>query len=499
MIGTLHPGCDIALKKFNWNELDIARAIRDGALASPQQYENMWLFALRITGTGFAYRKKLEEFVHRPPETYLNEEFLARCNGLPVIVNHPKGSKLDSREFAERVVGSIMLPYIKGDEVWGISRIYDASTAEMLNEHQLSTSPAVVLRAGESKTLSLDGEKVLFEGDIKLLDHLAICLVGVWDKGKDPSGVESEAIGDSQVAEEKKEESKKEDSTKKDMQIEPAKESSGGESGGATLDKMLKHLDSLGSKMDGAIAKVDDCVKRMDSMGSRMDAMENKKEDSSKADAEKEKEEDKKDAKKDATAEQPKEMGGAKETVADKKRKDEDEKKDAKVDAKADSDDPVRKRIDELAASMADVTSKLPKQLSDSDYYDMLDEQSRADGVFMQLGERAPRPLNGETKRIYCNRLTRALQKHSARWKDVDIVSLSDQAFDVAKRDIYADAEVAADSAELVPAGMLRAVERKLPGGHTEITFKGHPSAWMNRFASNRRYVQKINLMKPGA
>ena len=38
----LHPGCRIALERLAMNELDVARAIADGRLASPQRYENVW-------------------------------------------------------------------------------------------------------------------------------------------------------------------------------------------------------------------------------------------------------------------------------------------------------------------------------------------------------------------------------------------------------------------------------------------------------------------------
>ncbi|WP_254661810.1 hypothetical protein [Burkholderia sp. CCA53] len=62
-------------------ELDVAKAIRDGELSSPQQYENVWLFDLRITGTGTSYRTEHDEFVYRPPENFLTEEFRERCYG----------------------------------------------------------------------------------------------------------------------------------------------------------------------------------------------------------------------------------------------------------------------------------------------------------------------------------------------------------------------------------------------------------------------------------
>ena len=190
----LHPGCRIALAKINMDELGIARAIRDGELTSPQYYANVWLFALRITGTGVAYRTKWKEYVWRDPSMYLNDEFLARCNGLAVIFEHPKKrATLDSKEFSDRAVGSVLLPYIKGDEVWGIAKIYDEPTAQLMCDEQLSTSPAVVWRdPDENNKLEMeDGSKLLIEGKPSLLDHLAICALGVWDKGGDPSGVEA--------------------------------------------------------------------------------------------------------------------------------------------------------------------------------------------------------------------------------------------------------------------------------------------------------------------
>jgi len=515
MIGTIHPGCAIALQKINWNELDVARAIRDGALASPQQYENMWLFALRITGTGVAYRTKHKEFVFRKPEIYLTPDFLARCNGLPVIVEHPKKATLDSQEYADRNIGSIMLPYIKGDEVWGIARIYDAGAAAMMQLNTASTSPAVVLRKGESLKVGLeDGKALLFEGELLLLDHVAICPVGVWDKGEDPAGVPVEAIGDAQMStkadatEDKKEEKK---DAKADMHNEPAKESSGGESGGQQLDKLLT----------GLHAKLDDCVKKMDAFGekcdsvsSRMDAMEEEKK---KADAAGKKRTDEpsereemaerikeKEKKKDAEAEQPTkgEEGEARKDRrkdAEAEDKKEEKKEDAKVDAKADSDQSVRDAIADLQKKLPALQASIPMQVSDEDYNTMADIQARADNVFAQLGSRAPRAMNGETPPVYRRRLAKDLQKHSKTWKEIDLSKINDAALAIAEQQIYSDAGMAAQSPDLVPEGSLRAVTRDLPSGHKETRFYGHPSAWMNSFSSNRRYVTKINQLKPGS
>lgn len=194
----LHPGCQIALDRFNLDELGIAQAIRDGRLTSPQVYENISLFDIRITGTGVAFRQALDEFVMRNPDIYLNDEFLARCNGLPVIIEHPPTDVLTTKEFADRIVGTVFMPYIKGDEVWAIAKIYDQPAAKMMADEQLSTSPAVVFRdpSVNGKFTLEDGSALLIEGKPSLLDHLAICNAGVWDKGSDPVGVVSEEVGE---------------------------------------------------------------------------------------------------------------------------------------------------------------------------------------------------------------------------------------------------------------------------------------------------------------
>src|ERR1019366_258253 len=145
-----HPGALLAVRRLSMTELDAARAVMSGELSSPHLFHNLALFALRITGTGAAYRLGLDEYVWRDPSIYLNDEFLARCNGLPVVVYHPEETdRLDTKEFRNRVVGSIMLPYIKDDEVWGNARINDMDAAKIMAENQLSTSPGVVFKASE--------------------------------------------------------------------------------------------------------------------------------------------------------------------------------------------------------------------------------------------------------------------------------------------------------------------------------------------------------------
>jgi 8-oxo-dGTP pyrophosphatase MutT (NUDIX family) len=196
----LHPGAAVALERPTMDELGVARAMAAGRLVSPQAYENMTMFRLRITATGASYRRGLDEFVWREPEAFLTDDFVQRCNGLPVIWEHPPNATLDSDEFASRIVGTVFLPFIEGDEVWAIAKVWDAAAARALAEQQLSTSPTVVFRdptVNERVTLE-DGSRVLIEGKPSLLDHVAICAAGVWDKGGEPAGVDRGGAADRQ-------------------------------------------------------------------------------------------------------------------------------------------------------------------------------------------------------------------------------------------------------------------------------------------------------------
>jgi len=210
----LHPGCRIALKRLNWHELDVARAMAAGELTSPQRYINVTLFDIRITGTGVAYRGafrkdgkivRREEYVFRDPAIFLNDDFVQRCNGLTVILIHPEKALLDSKEFGDRTIGSILLPYVKGDEVWGIAKIYDDDAINLMTYGESSTSPGVLIGSEADQRITLaDGKPVLIEGSPKLIDHLAVLpnAPGVWDKKLGLKGVvSSEVRADKEICE----------------------------------------------------------------------------------------------------------------------------------------------------------------------------------------------------------------------------------------------------------------------------------------------------------
>lgn len=121
-------------------------------------------------------------------------EFLQRVSGVPLIWLHPEKNKLDSEEFARRVIGTLANSWITDDEVWAIARVYDAEAAEIMATTQLSTSPTVRHDKPQKVTIKIDGQDVLVEDSPVLLDHVAICAQGVWDKLLAPTGVKSDSI-----------------------------------------------------------------------------------------------------------------------------------------------------------------------------------------------------------------------------------------------------------------------------------------------------------------
>lgn len=380
-LGSLHPGCAIALKKLKLDELGIAEAIRDGELVSPQHYANITMFAMRITGVGLSYRDALNEHVWRSPDLYMNDRFLKRIAALPVIVEHPDGgqSAMTSRDFKERIAGSVYLPFLRPpDGVWAVCKIWDENAAELLSNEQLSTSPAVVFRdptVNETHDLP-DGSTFLIEGKPSLCDHLALCIAGVWDRGGPPTGIESIEAQD--MAEETEaEKTAREDAARRDAELMEALK-------GATqkLDSMHTRMDSLERKMDD-----DDRRKRADDDARKFSARRDDDDD------------DKHRARRDA---EERNMEGEFEKEGEKKedarrrahdarmRRDDDDKRRADDDRRRRDDDDARKRADDDARRRADDDAKHFSARRDDDDDDKA--KGRRDAEEKSLAER----LEGE-------------------------------------------------------------------------------------------------------
>jgi len=472
------------------DELEVARAIAAGNIPSPQRLGDMSLYAMRVSGTGVSYRRGIDEYVWRDPGIYLSQAMIDRCSGLPVIWEHPEKSMLNSEEFANRVVGTVMFAYPKGDELWGITRIYDKEAIEMMDADQLSTSPAVVFKdpTVNSKIDMADGSKMLIEGKPSLLDHLAVCAKGVWDKGGEPTGVRSDSemsvmeanlraihalskmdgsgyapaaltqktdtktnfppgsvpqelapgadkcgqVKDSDMAEEKKvdaeREEKKEDAAKADAAKADA----------AKADAAKKDADA-GQKIDKILECLDGMSSRFDALSSRMDAYESKK-DAEKSEEEKGKSEKlpfTKDSKeKDAEEEkeekgEPKEMkadkkkDGSEAAMVDKKAKDADEKEEEEKKDAARMDSANEHLLKELQKQVNALNANRPRELTDADRDAISAAQAKADGIYSAFGDSAPRPMQNELPLEYRRRVLMKLQTHSPTFKDEDIRAIA--------------------------------------------------------------------------
>lgn len=420
------------------NETEVAALIADGTLSSPQFFINMWMFAIRVTGTGVTWRSADQQMAFRNPDDYLTPEFLQRVAGVPLIWLHPEKNKLDSDEFAKRVIGTLTNSWVADNgEVWAIARVYDAEAAEIMATRQLSTSPTVTYSEMQDSIIKIDGQPLLVEGSPVLLDHVAICEQGVWDKLLAPTGVKSDSIPN---------EAEKMDEEK-------------------IVALINKAIDARMAKADSEAADL-----------------------KAKADAEEAAKKEKADA-------EAKEAEEAK-AKADAEEKAAKEKADAEAKEKADAEEAERmakeKADSQLRQEIADLRSRIPTELSDEERNEVADAQVKADSVFSCFGKRAPVPLSGEKPLAYRRRLMIQLQEHSPDFKTVDLSSIADSALlSVAEKTIYADAQKSASLS--VGPGMLREIKRADATGRQISTFEGDPAATWAPFQSGKRQVTSFN------
>lgn len=548
----LHPGARIALDRFGMNELGVAKAMMEGQLTSPQRYGSFALFDIRITGTGVAYRhrkmegKKVirdEEFVYRNPADYLTGEFLERCNGLLVVMEHPDVLAMDHAEFEKRTVGTVFKAYIKGDEVWAIAKIYNEDAIEVMAEQQLSTSPGVVWRSPDANVMTqVDGHNFLLEGKPSLMDHIAVCYQGVWDKSGPPVGVRTAEARKDSVAMNKEELEAILKANKAETDTAITGLMAGLETIAGAVKNITARFDSENKekdkeRKDAARARVDgmkfsshhaedgehDARKRHDAEESAMcDAMEE-------AGEEKEAAKDKaKRARKDAarmradafkfsarkdgeSEEEHKKRGDAEERMCAYDAEEAGEEKEkaaaaAKDKRKRHDDDGEKERKDmtgltaqniemqkRLEAMQKVIDERIPaKSPIDDDPKAFAMVQSRFDDVFPLLGLQTPRPMQFESLLSYKKRGAMELQKHSRTYKDrgdsiTSVAAVNAGLFDPMFDVIVSEAAEVARTDAAVPAGQLIEHRVKLASGAPAIEWRGKTGAWMREFMPNGR------------
>lgn len=456
----LHPGLINTFRIVNVKtELDAARLVMDGILPSPTPYANMHLLAIRVTGTGLAFRSSIGEHVWRDPSIYMNEEFLQRCNGLQVILDHPKDAVLDSKEFNSRTIGSVFIPYFKDqDEVWAIAKIYDDEAMKEISEGDISTSPSVVFNqdAGNVTLKTEDGEPILVEGVPFLLDHIAIVTkargsVGVWDKGGDPQGV---LLTNNEVS--------------------------------TMSDATMVKADAQADKLDMILGLVQTVAKGQESLTIRMDSMEKnmpadpiesaadkkrKDEDKARKDDDEEKRKDEDSEEKKRKDEELKRKDDDEEAMADKKRKDASGSNEGEEHGKGDIKPDEDARKDEEAKK------------ADDDAEKFADVQAKADSVYSSFGKSASRALQGESLIAYRKRILRGLQSYSDSYKDINLSKeiVGEKMLELAEKQIFADAISKSREPMTFAADSLVAVKSQ-EGGREVTRYRGDINVWLDSF-----------------
>jgi 8-oxo-dGTP pyrophosphatase MutT (NUDIX family) len=504
----LHPGVELALRRPKMDEMEISRAMAHEGLSSPQRVENATFYVMRATGTGFSHRPALDEYVYRDPSVWLTPALQERMSGIPVIWWHPPKATLDSEEHRKRVVGTTGYSWIEGDQINVVARIYDDEANQRLADNTLSTSPTVVFGdPTENTKLKLpDGSTLLIEGKPTYVDHLAICRTGVWDKGGPVEGIRADMV--------------RADSVVKEPEDVPERIPTGTSTSKGVTDMADKDDKPDATKPDARsdTDKIMDAIgavaKHCDSLGSRMDAWDNEKKekekadaakaDAAKADAEKEKA-DKAAADAAAAADASKPDASKPDASKPDASKTDDgdlhllHKKDAAADAaRADATAielaATKKRLAELEAALPAIKAMIPKQLSDEDFNDMAEIQSKADSVYQGFGKKASRPLDGETKAQYRRRLANGLKEFSPDVKDADLSVIPDgNFFDSIEKRIYADATEAALHPTDLEENEIRAISKRDEAGRNITTFHGKKT-FIHQMGRPRQVVSRLGV-----
>lgn len=452
---------------------EAAEAIRDNELPSPTKYGDYWLFDVRVTGTGAAFRDALGEYAIRDPQTWLTPEFIDRCNGLPVIDGHTDAPGLNSEEYRERSIGNVVLPYRKGDEVWAIAKIFDADAALLMQTTKTSTSPGVQ-PPKDSKPIVLEsGAQVLDEGLPLNLDHLAICEQGVWDKDGPPAGVrldESVVRKDTVMADEDREKTLEKERDDAKMRADASEKER--DDAKARADAAEQELKDMRAKHDAEEKE------RMDARKKRHDKAKHDGEfmDCARCDAEE---------KGETEEEEPKEDKGKKdaagEDVVDANRGTE-EIKDSTI-AK------MQAQIDELKRNHAPLT------------LDERDEVSRAHSryspLFQMLLDSVVEPLPGEKPIAYRKRCANALRKYTTSFQNY-VFHDAQQPIDVeiVEKHIFDEAMAYAKNppADKVQ-GQVRYIKdtTTLPGKVISTPTGDQHAVWDQFAPATQRFLKRVN------
>jgi hypothetical protein len=160
--------------------------------------------------------------------------------------------------------------------------------------------------------------------------------------------------------------------------------------------------------------------------------------------------------------------------------------------SRSDSVDPAA-----FSALMSTVADMKKKQTRPMNANALADAQAKADAVMRAHNERAEPPMAGEDEISYNIRLARPMQRHSAKWKGVDLslIAADRKAFDGIITEIRADAMQAGRSPVGMPEFQHRKIVKQSPGGHTITEFIGNGTIFkqMSRPVRHVAYIGTRN------
>ena len=143
----------------------------------------------------------------------------------------------------------------------------------------------------------------------------------------------------------------------------------------------------------------------------------------------------------------------------------------------------IQSRRAELRAleRLAEVEAKAMTPLSIEDEHRMVAAQSRADALYRGAGRLpAPAPEPHERPAAYERRLADGLRIYSQRWARANVSVMPDDAFAIARDQIYADAAANAKTHGL-QARQLKPIPTRTASGHESVEWVGGPEAWFGK------------------
>ena len=483
------PNVPQVVARLAMDEYGVAKAISEGQFTSPQLFCNMYLFAMRVTGTGVAFRTKNGEYSVRDQKAFLSDDFLVRCNGLPVLWEHTDDKCLNPEEFAGRIVGTLFCPYVKGDEVWAIARIYNADVAKMMATEQWSTSPGV-LSDKSAVSISLpDNESVIVEGKPFLLDHLAIVDQGVWDKGGPPVGVDATLGADMADKNDVPNEEREGEMTEERNDAVCHKDADAGSEMELMKGELSEIKTLLKAMLESQAAPKADADCGPENIPGEPLPLADKK-DAEVPKYEPEAPRGRLDA---STEDRLAESRGEEKHLLDKK---DAQTADDRLRESRGMEDEEKKRLEREIAELRD---RMPRDITDEERNELSEAESRADAVSIAFGKSAPRPMINEKPMNYRRRVAKGFQKHSKSFKDVDLSALDPKSFDAIEAQIYKDAAAASRSTDDLKAGELVMVRAKGFNGSNRNEWRGSPRGFLAPFSQTpQRARAGANAMAKG-